>query len=265
VFQLVMDLSCFFAILGVMTDSPASFTDWIQDVLKSIGETLSNLWNSLFPVRDKIAAHPEYQAERTEYIQTLKDSLEEGGIAVDANGYVSIAELHAKGSRLPAPFYVDAKDGKLPLETLAKFAWNTKRVLQGKEMVLNDEDAFMEKMPHAIRESGGHLKVFAHDSEGNRMAFDTDTGISEVTCSDGSRRDISVLQAQEVLDRAKSLPSASTPGGKSFTIDESAMTSLLSGKPVKTPQATEIPLGDLPSPIQEVCTPPPADKSGHTR
>ena len=248
-----------------MTESPASFTDWIQDVLKSIGEAFSNLWNSLFPARDKILAHPEYQAERERLLRDVTSSFEEKGIAVDANGYVSIAELHAKGQGMPVPFYVDAKDGKLPLETVAKFFWNLERVAQGKEMVLNDEDAFMKKMPNAIRESGGHFKVFAHDSEGNRMAFDTDSGISEVTCSDGSRRDVSILQAKEVLDRAKSRPSASPPGGKSFTIDESAMTGLLTGWSKKTPQATEIPLGDLPSPIQEVCAPPPTDKSGHTR
>jgi hypothetical protein len=136
---------------------------------------------------------------------------------------------------------------------------------QGKEMVLNDKETFVEKMPNAIRESGGRFKVFAHDSEGNRMAFDTDTGVSEVTCSDGNRRDISILQAKEVLDRAKSPASSSPPGGKSFTIDESAVTGLITGWPKKTPQATEIPLGDLPSPIQEICTPSTPDKSSQTR
>jgi hypothetical protein len=248
-----------------MADSPASFSAWIQDVLKSIGEAFSNLWNSLFPVRDKILAHPEYQAERERLLREVTKDFEEKGIAVDANGYVSIAELHAKKQGLPVPFYVDAKDGKLPLETVAKFFWNLERVARGKEMVLNDEEAILKKMPNAIRESGGRFKVLAHDSEGNRMAFDTDTGVSEVTCSDGSRRDISLFDAQEALDRAKSPASASTPGGKSFTIDESAVTGLLTGWPKKTPQATEIPLGDLPSPIQEVCTPSPPDKSGQAR
>jgi hypothetical protein len=198
-------------------------------------------------------------------MQVVKDDMEQKGIAVDANGYVSIAELHAKKQGLPVPFYVDAKDGKLPLETIAKFLWNTKRVVQGKEMVLNDEEAILEKMPNAFRESGGHFKVLAHDSEGNRMAFDTDTGLSEVTCSDSSRRDISISEAKEVLDRAKSPAPASTPGGKSFTIDKSAVTGLLTSWPKKTPQATEIPLGDLPSPIQKVCTPTPPDKSGQAR
>jgi hypothetical protein len=85
--RLVIDLSCFFAILAVMAESSASFTDWIQNVLKSIGEMFSNLRNSLFPARDKILAHPEYQTERAEFMQVVKDDMEQKGIAVDANGY----------------------------------------------------------------------------------------------------------------------------------------------------------------------------------